>query len=66
MLSAPAQRGSAALAIGLCFLIALLEGVDLQSVGGSAPGIGVNFGLTVSQMGAVFSAAGGVSGRLVG
>ncbi|MFC0665311.1 3-(3-hydroxy-phenyl)propionate transporter MhpT [Azotobacter chroococcum] len=43
--------------IGLCFVVALLEGMDLQSAGIAAPGIAAQFGLSSTMMGAVFSAS---------
>ncbi len=50
--------------LGLCFALALLEGLDLQSVGVAAPRMAREFGLSVSQMGWVFSA--GTLGLLPG
>lgn len=55
-------RGAATIA--LCFITALLEGLDLQSVGIAAPGIVAEFKLTPSMMGWVFSA--GLVGLLPG
>ncbi|WKN23405.1 3-(3-hydroxy-phenyl)propionate transporter MhpT [Azotobacter vinelandii] len=43
--------------IVLCFVVALLEGMDLQSAGIAAPGMAAQFGLTSTMMGAVFSAS---------
>jgi len=43
--------------IALCFVVALLEGMDLQSAGIAAPGIAARFGLSSTMMGAVFSAS---------
>ncbi len=43
--------------IVLCFVVALLEGMDLQSAGIAAPGIAAQFGLSSTMMGAVFSAS---------
>jgi AAHS family 3-hydroxyphenylpropionic acid transporter len=59
-------RGTATIA--LCFITALLEGLDLQSVGIAAPGIGAEFKLTSAMMGWVFSAGlvGLLPGALVG
>ncbi|WP_372237295.1 3-(3-hydroxy-phenyl)propionate transporter MhpT [Burkholderia sp. SRS-W-2-2016] len=48
----------------MCFAIALLEGLDLQSVGVAAPRMAREFGLSVSQMGLAFSA--GTFGLLPG
>ncbi|MDZ3991372.1 3-(3-hydroxy-phenyl)propionate transporter MhpT [Pseudomonas sp. Teo4] len=53
-----------ALTIGLCFLVALLEGLDLQAAGIAAPGMAAAFGLDKLQMGWVFSA--GILGLLPG
>ncbi|WP_446728033.1 3-(3-hydroxy-phenyl)propionate transporter MhpT [Paraburkholderia sp. SG-MS1] len=64
--SAPAASGrsGAAITLGLCFAIALLEGLDLQSVGVAAPRMAREFGLSVGQMGLAFSA--GTFGLLPG
>ncbi len=53
-----------AVTIGLCFLVALLEGLDLQAAGIAAPGMANAFGLDKLQMGWVFSA--GILGLLPG
>jgi len=53
-----------AITIALCFLVALLEGVDLQAAGIVAPELGGVFGLDRLQMGWVFSA--GILGLLPG
>jgi AAHS family 3-hydroxyphenylpropionic acid transporter len=45
------------LSLGLCFLVALFEGMDVQSAGIAGPAIAVHFGLSSSTMGAVFSAS---------
>lgn len=50
--------------LGLCFAVALLEGLDLQSVGVAAPRMAREFGLSVAQMGLAFSA--GTFGLLPG
>lgn len=55
-------RGAATIA--LCFMTALLEGLDLQSTGIAAPGIGAEFKLAPAMMGWVFSA--GLVGLLPG
>jgi AAHS family 3-hydroxyphenylpropionic acid transporter len=55
-------RGAATIA--LCFITALLEGLDLQSTGIAAPGIGAEFRLAPAMMGWVFSA--GLVGLLPG
>jgi MFS transporter, AAHS family, 3-hydroxyphenylpropionic acid transporter len=62
--SKPAARSGAAITLGLCFAIALLEGLDLQSVGVAAPRMAREFNLSVSQMGLAFSA--GTFGLLPG
>lgn len=53
-----------ALTLALCFAVALLEGLDLQSVGVAARGMSKEFGLSVAQMGFAFSA--GTFGLLPG
>lgn len=53
-----------AVTIALCFVTALLEGLDLQSTGIAAPGIGAEFKLAPAMMGWVFSA--GLVGLLPG
>jgi AAHS family 3-hydroxyphenylpropionic acid transporter len=40
----------------LCFIVALLEGLDLQSAGIAASGIGAEFKLLPPQIGGMFSA----------
>ncbi|MGA3948041.1 3-(3-hydroxy-phenyl)propionate transporter MhpT [Ralstonia nicotianae] len=50
--------------LGLCFIVALLEGLDLQSIGVAAPRMAREFGLSVGQMGLAFSA--GTFGLLPG
>ena len=46
---------SAATTIGLCFLVAVLEGFDIQAMGVAAPKLAPEFGLTPDQLGWVFS-----------
>jgi AAHS family 3-hydroxyphenylpropionic acid transporter len=41
--------------VGLCFLVAVLEGFDIQAMGVAAPRLAPQFGLDASQMGWVFS-----------
>lgn len=53
-----------AMTLGLCFIVALLEGLDLQSIGVAAPRMAREFGLSVGQMGLAFSA--GTFGLLPG
>ena len=50
--------------IGLCFIVALLEGLDLQAAGIAAAGMRVAFDLSSSGLGAIFSA--GILGLLPG
>jgi len=54
--------------IGLWFLAAIIEGVDLQSAGIAGPGIKAEFGYGPAQMGWIFSASmfGLVLGALIG
>ncbi len=52
------------LTIGLCFLVALMEGLDLQAAGIAAGGIARAFALDKMQMGWIFSA--GILGLLPG
>ncbi|MGY6252764.1 3-(3-hydroxy-phenyl)propionate transporter MhpT [Paraburkholderia caledonica] len=63
MAQATARTG-AAVTLSLCFAVALLEGLDLQSVGVAAPRMAREFGLSVAQMGLAFSA--GTFGLLPG
>ncbi|EAB7523823.1 3-(3-hydroxy-phenyl)propionate transporter MhpT, partial [Escherichia coli] len=44
------------LTVGLCFLVALMEGLDLQAAGIAAVGIAHAFALDKMQMGWIFSA----------
>lgn len=53
-----------ALTIGLCFIVALIEGFDLQAAGIAAPHIAAEFGLTAVQLGWFFSV--GLIGLLPG
>ena len=48
-------RGNIATGVGLCFLVAVLEGFDIQAMGVAAPRIAPQFGLDAQQMGWVFS-----------
>lgn len=52
----------------LCFVVALIEGIDLQSAGIAAPGLAAAFQLSPSMMGAVFSTSilGLLPGALMG
>ncbi|MGO0633309.1 3-(3-hydroxy-phenyl)propionate transporter MhpT [Pseudomonas sp. SAR267] len=59
---------SSMLTIGLCFIVALLEGMDIQSAGIAGPSLAAHFGLSSSALGLVFSASiiGLLPGALVG
>lgn len=46
----------ATLTIALCFIVALIEGFDLQSAGTAAAGLRQTFSLDPKMMGWVFSA----------
>lgn len=48
----------------ICFLIAVIEGLDIQAAGIAAAGIREHFGLDSSQLGIFFSA--GILGLLPG
>ncbi|MFM0504583.1 3-(3-hydroxy-phenyl)propionate transporter MhpT [Paraburkholderia caffeinilytica] len=48
-------RASGAVTVGLCLIVALLEGLDLQSTGVAAPRMAREFHLAVAQMGWAFS-----------
>lgn len=48
-------RDNVALPIGLCFLVAVLEGFDIQAMGVAAPRLAPQFGFDAKQMGWVFS-----------
>lgn len=50
--------------VGICFLIAVIEGIDIQAAGIAAAGIREHFGLDSSQLGIFFSA--GILGLLPG
>lgn len=58
----------AVMTIFICFLIAFIEGIDLQSAGVAAAGVGAHFGLDKSALGLFFSAAilGLLPGGLIG
>lgn len=58
------NRVQLATTIALCFLVALMEGLDLQAAGIAAQGMAAAFGLDKMQMGWVFSA--GILGLLPG
>ncbi len=48
---------NAALTVGLCFLVAVIEGFDIQAMGVAAPKLAPEFGLTPEQLGWVFAIA---------
>ena len=48
-------REHMAVTVGLCFLVAVLEGFDIQAMGVAAPRLAPQFALDASQMGWVFS-----------
>jgi AAHS family 3-hydroxyphenylpropionic acid transporter len=48
-------RHHMAVAVGLCFLVAVLEGFDIQAMGVAAPRLVPQFGLDARQMGWMFS-----------
>lgn len=52
------------LAIGLCILVAVLDGFDTQTIGMLAPSIGASLGVPVKAFGPVFGA--GLVGMLLG
>ena len=49
------RRDNIAVTVGLCFLVAVLEGFDIQAMGVAAPRLAPQFGLDARQMGWVFS-----------
>lgn len=59
---------NAVMTILICFLIAFIEGIDLQSAGVAAAGVSLHFALDKSSLGLFFSAAilGLLPGGLVG
>jgi AAHS family 3-hydroxyphenylpropionic acid transporter len=44
-----------AVTVGLCFLIAVLEGFDIQAMGVAGPRLAAEFGFSKEQMGWIFS-----------
>ncbi|ENX11634.1 hypothetical protein F897_00487 [Acinetobacter variabilis] len=54
----------AIITVGICFLIAVIEGLDIQAAGIAAAGIREHFGLDSSQLGVFFST--GILGLLPG
>ena len=59
-----ARTDSSLRTIALCFIVAMLEGLDLQAVGVAAPAMAVSFQLDAAALGWVFSA--GLIGLLPG
>ncbi len=53
--AAPAYRG-AALTVGLCFLVAVLEGFDIQAIGVAAPKLGAELKLAKDVLGEALAA----------
>lgn len=49
------SRQNVAITVGLCFLIAVLEGFDIQAMGVAAPRMAGEFSFTREQMGWIFS-----------
>jgi AAHS family 3-hydroxyphenylpropionic acid transporter len=49
------SRHNVAVTVGLCFLIAVLEGFDIQAMGVAAPRLAGEFAFTREQMGWIFS-----------
>lgn len=72
MESQKTRQGTAVITILICFLIAFIEGIDLQSAGVAAAGVSAQFGLDKSALGLFFSAAilgllpGGIIGGRLG
>jgi MFS transporter, AAHS family, 3-hydroxyphenylpropionic acid transporter len=62
------SRHNVPITVGLCFLIAVLEGFDIQAMGVAAPRLVKEFGFDPKQMGWVFSISnvGLVIGAIVG
>ena len=50
-------RNHGVITVALCFIVALLEGVDIQSAGIAGPGIAAHFQLDKAEMGWVFSSS---------
>ena len=48
-------KPNAAVTVALCFLVAVLEGFDIQAIGVAAPRLAPQFGLSPGQMGWVFA-----------
>jgi MFS transporter, AAHS family, 3-hydroxyphenylpropionic acid transporter len=52
-----AQTPNVAVTVALCFLVAVVEGFDIQAMGVAAPRLAPEFGLLPKQMGLVFAIA---------
>jgi AAHS family 3-hydroxyphenylpropionic acid transporter len=65
--AAPAYRG-AALTVGLCFLVTVLEGFDIQAIGVAAPKLGAELKLAKDVLGEALAASniGLVIGAVIG
>lgn len=63
-ISTDSNKSKLVITIALCFLVALMEGLDLQAPGIAAQGMSAEYGLNKVDMGWVFSA--GVLGMLPG
>jgi AAHS family 3-hydroxyphenylpropionic acid transporter len=50
-------RDNVAVTVGLCFLVAVIEGFDIQAMGVAAPRLAPLFGLDARQLGWVFTAS---------
>lgn len=50
-----AVAGRSAITIALCFLVAVVEGFDIQAIGVAAPRLAPQFGLSPGQMGWIFA-----------
>ena len=53
----PSREQQAFATLALCFLTAVIEGIDLQSMGIAAPALGPEFHLTREQLGVVTAAS---------
>lgn len=62
--SPQASKKASQLIVAACFLVAALEGIDIQSMGVAAPLVGPEFGLMPAQVGWVLSAS--LVGLLIG
>ena len=62
--TAGSSGGSASITVLLCFLVAILEGFDIQILGVAAPRLGPELGIGPSQMGWLFAV--GSIGMLLG